>query len=78
MASCRFFGCSRGGFLIDRDMLSIGKVITVRLWVLKKVATFSSMRFCLGLALATSKTLPLGSLLANGWYVPFKGSKDAG
>ena len=26
----------------------------------------------------THKTLPLGSLFANGWYVPFKGSKLAG
>ena len=56
----------------------MGSVMTWRLCVLKNDATFSIIRFCLGLAVCTSKILPLGSVFANGWYVDRKGSREAG
>src|SRR5216684_4240663 len=59
-------------------MRSMGSVITWRLWVLKNEATFSSIRLCLGLALTTSKILPLGNVFAIGWYMPFKERREAG
>ena len=59
---------SAGGvvFFMRLTMRSMGSVMTWRLCVLRKDDTFSRIRLCLGLAVCTSKMLPLGNVFAIG------------